>query len=149
MVLPLFTPLSLTSAEALSDAVLAHGRKNGFLPLAVAVLDVGGHLIVGKREDGCGIMRLDVAVAKAWGALGMGVPAKALGERLSVNPGFLSALIAVSDGRLAANAGGVLITDAEGKVIGAVGVSGDIGENDEACALAGIEAAGLRLGTVG
>lgn len=149
MVLPLFTPLSLASADALSDAVLAHGRKSSFLPLAVAVLDVGGHLIVGKREDGCGIMRLDVAVAKAWGALGMGVPAKALGERLSGNPGFLSALIAVSDGRLAANAGGVLITDAEGRVIGAVGVSGDIGENDEACALVGIEAAGLRLGTVG
>lgn len=148
MVLPLFAPLSLASCEAIADGVLAHGRKNGFMPLAVAVLDLGGHLVAGKREDGCGNMRLDIAIAKAWGALGMGVPARTLGERFSGNPGFLSALIAVSDGRLAANAGGVLIVDDEHRVVGAVGVSGDIGENDEACAMAGLEAARLRPGLI-
>lgn len=143
MVLPLYTPLSLASSEAIVEAALAHGRAQAMLPLAVVVLDMGGHVIVAKREDGCGIMRVDVATAKAWGALGMGIPAKVLGQRLAANPVFLSALVAVSEGRMAPNAGGVLILNPAGQVIGAVGISGDTGDNDELCAQAGLTAAGL------
>lgn len=143
MVVSLVSPLPLAVAEIAVNAALEHARAQGMAPLAVIVLDVGGHPIVAKREDGAGILRLDVATAKAWGALGMGVAPKVLGERLAGSPAFMNALVAASDGRLAAHAGGVLILDGEGRGIGAMGISGDTGDNDEKCALAGLAAAGL------
>ena len=144
MVVSLITPLSLAAAELAVDTALEHARAQGMAPLAVVVLDVGGHPIIAKREDGAGILRLDVATAKAWGALGMGVAPKVLGERLAGNPGFMNALVAASGGRMAAHAGGVLILDADGRGIGAMGISGDTGDNDEKCALAGLAKAGLN-----
>lgn len=145
MVISLFAPLPLDAAAKAVDAALAHARTHDIAPLAVVVLDLGGHPLVVKREDGAGILRLDVATAKAWGALGMGVAPKVLGERLSGNPGFMNALVAASGGRLAAHAGGVLILDDEGRGIGAMGISGDTGDNDEKCAVAGLAAAGLKF----
>jgi len=144
MVVSLITPLSLSAAELAVNTALEHARARGMAPLAVVVLDVGGHPIIAKREDGAGILRLDVATAKAWGALGMGVAPKVLGERLAGNPGFMNALVAASGGRMAAHAGGVLILDADGRGIGAMGISGDTGDNDEKCALAGLAKAGLN-----
>ena len=145
MVHKLLSPLPLALAETIVDAALAHGRKHGMEPLAIVVLDLGGHVILAKREDGAGIMRLEVATAKAWGALGMGVAPKGFGEKLSGNPNFVTALVAASDGRFAPHAGGVLILDDNGHGIGAVGISGDLGNNDETCALAGLAAAGLKF----
>jgi len=137
------TPLSLSQATTIIDAALAEGHTQGFMPLTVAVLDTGGHLIALKREDGSGIVRADVAIGKAWGALGLGLSSRAIGANNTDRPAFLNALAAASNGRCVPVAGGVLISDNDGAIIGAVGISGDNSDNDEHCALAGIKAAGL------
>jgi uncharacterized protein GlcG (DUF336 family) len=134
---------TLDQAEAIAAATLQHGRSLGAAPLTVAVLDAGGHLVVLKREDGSGILRPQIAHAKAWSALGMGVSSRELGVRAERQPIFFGALASVAGGRLAPAAGGVLVRTAEGAVIGAVGVSGDVSDVDEVCALAGLRAAGL------
>lgn len=135
---------SLKQASAIIDTALAEGRTRNFAPLAVAVLDAGGNLIAYKREDGAGIIRFDIAFGKAWGSLGMGFGSRELTERAAKNPGFVTALGVVSQGRIVPSPGGVLVLDQAGEVIGAVGISGDTGDNDEICALAGIEKAGLK-----
>ena len=135
---------TLAQAEAVAAATLEHGRSVGAAPLTVAVLDAGGHLVVLKREDGSGIMRPQIAHAKAWSALGMGFSSREIGRRAEAQPVFFGSLAAVAEGRFAPAAGGVLLRDAGGALLGAVGVSGDVSDVDEACALAGIAAAGLR-----
>jgi uncharacterized protein GlcG (DUF336 family) len=115
-----------------------------FQPLTVVVLDAGGHMVVVKREDGSGIVRMEIARGKAWGALGMGLGSRTLFERAEKTPMFFTTLAAASGGRVVTNPGGVLIRDAGGDVIGAVGISGDTSDNDEMCAIAGIAAAGLK-----
>ena len=137
-------PLTLDRASRIADAALKAAREQKSKPLAVVVLDAGGHDIVVKREDGCGILRVDIARGKAWGALGMGLGSRELARKAEQNPRFFAALAAASGGRLVPNPGGVLVRDGEGNVIGAVGISGDQSDRDEACAIAGIQAAGLR-----
>jgi uncharacterized protein GlcG (DUF336 family) len=142
--------VTLQQATAIVGAALRRGRETGCAPLAVAVLDDGGHLKAFAREDGAGILRPQIAAGKAWGALGMGVGSRALARRLADNPQqhpFFTALKAMSDGRVVPVPGGVLIRGAGGAVVGAVGISGDVSDKDEACALAGIEAAGLVADT--
>jgi len=141
--------LSLAQANVIIDAALGVARHRQFASLTVAVLDAGGHLIALKREDGSGILRADIAIGKAWGALGMGFSSREIGERAARAPTFYAALFAASQGRMVPSAGGVLVCDMEGEVLGAVGISGDASDNDEACALAGIEAAGLRARPAG
>ena len=135
--------LKLIQATAIIDAALAEGRRNNFALLGVAVLDAGGHMIAFKREDGASLLRFDLAYGKAWGALGMGFGTRELAERAAKNPAFVGALSAVSQGRMVPSPGGVLIAAADGEVIGAIGISGDTGDNDEICAIAGVKAAGL------
>ncbi len=135
--------LSLQQADALADATLAHARDIEAAPLAVVVLDLGGHPVVVKREDGAGILRVDIATAKAYGALGMGMSSRAIGERAEKQPAFFTALAAVTGGRLAPAAGGVLVHSPGGDLLGAVGVSGDVSDVDEACVLAAVAATGL------
>lgn len=135
--------LRLAQASTIIDAALAKAREQQFAPLAVAVLDAGGHLIAFKREDGAGIVRFDIAYGKAWGALGMGFGTRELAERATKVPTFVATLAAVSHGRMVPSPGGVLIVSADKEVIGAVGISGDFGDNDEVCAIAGIDAVGL------
>jgi uncharacterized protein GlcG (DUF336 family) len=135
--------LKLTQAETIIDAALAEGRRKNLALLAVAVLDAGGHLIAFKREDGATFLRFELAYGKAWGALGMGFGTRELAERAAKNPAFVGALSAVSQGRMVPSPGGVLIVGPGAEVLGAVGISGDTGENDEICALAGIKAVGL------
>ena len=133
--------LSLAQADTLADEVFRHARATDAAPLAVVVLDPGGHVVVAKREDGAGILRVEIATAKAYGALGMGMSSRTIAERAEKQPTFFGTLAAVADGRLAPAAGGVLVHDADGTLLGAVGVSGDTSDVDEACVLAGIEAA--------
>ncbi|MDO8478828.1 MAG: heme-binding protein [Candidatus Rokubacteria bacterium] len=138
--------ITLEQATTVVEAALRKGRETGCAPLAVAVLDDGGHLKAFSREDGAGIIRPQIAVGKAWGALGMGMGSRALARRVAEQPQqapFFAALNAMSDGRVVPAPGGVLIRDGAGTVIGAVGISGDTSDKDEACALAGIEAAKL------
>jgi uncharacterized protein GlcG (DUF336 family) len=138
--------ITLQAATAIVEGALRKARETGCAPLAVAVLDAGGHLKAFAREDGAGIIRPQIAAGKAWGALGMGVGSRALARRVIDQPqqqAFFAALNAMSDGRVVPAPGGVLIRDAAGVVVGAVGISGDVSDKDEVCALAGIAAAGL------
>ncbi|MET8310866.1 MULTISPECIES: heme-binding protein [unclassified Micromonospora] len=135
--------MTLAQAEAVAAGTLRHARAAGAAPLAVAVLDPGGHVVVVKREDGAGILRVEIATAKAFGALGMGMSSREIAQRAERQPTFFASLAAVTGGRLAPAAGGVLVRDADGSLLGAVGASGDVSDVDEACVLAGIAAAGL------
>jgi len=143
--------LTLVQARTIIDAALARGRVDGAQPLAVVVLDAGAHPVATVREDGASLFRFDIAKAKASGALGMGADTRALAARAASNPVFFQS-VAAATGRLALSPGGVLIRETEGpragEVIGAVGISGDTGECDEACAIAGILSAGLSHGDV-
>ena len=134
--------LSLDIAETIIDNALAKAREHAMEPMSVTVLDTGGHLIAFKREDGSGIVRAQIAMGKAWGALGMGAPSRLLRDRLSQRLGFVAALTDASEGRFVPVPGGVLVLDDEHYTIAAVGISGDTSERDELCAIAGIKAAG-------
>jgi uncharacterized protein GlcG (DUF336 family) len=136
--------VTLAQASTVVDAALKAARDQKQMPQTIVVLDAGGHVVCAKREDGSGIVRFEIAVGKAYGALGMGWGSRTMMERAAPNPNFLTAIAAASGGRLVPNPGGVLIRDAGGAIIGAVGISGDTGDNDEIIAVAGIEAAGLK-----
>jgi uncharacterized protein GlcG (DUF336 family) len=136
--------LTLDQASTIVDTALKKGRETNCAPLTVAVLDAGGHLVAFKREDRSGILRFDIAFGKAWGSLGMGYSSRTLDERAEKYPTFFQMLATVSQGRLVAAPGGVLIRDGGGDIIGAVGISGDSSDKDEVCAVAGIQAAGLK-----
>jgi uncharacterized protein GlcG (DUF336 family) len=137
------TSLSLHQAEGIVDSGLDRARELGLKPLTIAVLDAGGHLVAFKRQDKSGILRPDIAQGKAWGALGMGLGGRALAQRAEMAPAFFTSLASVSHGRIIPVPGGVLIRAADGDIVGAVGVSGDLPDNDEACAFFGIERVGL------
>ena len=142
MVTKLATTLPLAAAEAMIDGAFAEGLRLNLLPLTVVVLDAGGNLVGAKRQDVSGIVRFDVARGIGWASLGMGLPAAVLGQRMKENVGFLTGIVGVSGGRVAANDGGVLVVNEHGEAIGAVGISGDVGTKDEIAAIAGIRAAG-------
>ncbi|MCB4769661.1 heme-binding protein [Ancylobacter sp. Lp-2] len=135
--------ITLAQADAIVAAALTEARARAFEPLTIVVLDAGGHLVVAKREDGSGILRYDIAFAKAYGALGFGFGSRTLAGRAAKAPMFFTAVSAVAQGRMVPVPGGVLVRDAQGRVVGAVGISGDTGDNDEAAAIHGIELAGL------
>jgi uncharacterized protein GlcG (DUF336 family) len=141
------TVLTLNKASDIVDAALREARELGLRPLSVTVLDPGGHPIVVKREDGAGILRPQIAHAKAWGCLGTGSGGAAGARHATRDPAFFAALAAISEGRIASSRGGVLIRDTEGQLVGSIGVSGDRPENDEKCAVAGVESAGLAADT--
>ena len=136
--------VTLAQASTIVDVALKKARDSNLAPLTVAVLDPGGHLVAYKREDKSGILRFDIAFGKAWGALGMGFGSRTLASRAAKTPQFFTMLAAASGGRMVTNPGGVLIKDSSGTVVGACGISGDTSDKDEMCAVAGIEAAGLK-----
>ncbi|MBV7486838.1 heme-binding protein [Bordetella sp. BOR01] len=135
--------LGLPQADKIASEALAAARRHGFAPLAVAVLDARACLKVFRADDGTSMLRGDIAIAKARGALGMGVGGRDLARRAAANPAFFQSLGTVSQGGMVPVRGSVLVRDARGALLGAVGISGDSAENDEVCAIAGIEAAGL------
>lgn len=142
-VLHVQSSLTLAHAEKMIDAALQAARAADLLPLTVAVLDSGGHLVAFKREDGCGVLRFDIALGKAWGALGMGISSRTIRDRLGNRPAFQGALAAASGGRFVPVPGGVLALDAARQAIAAIGISGDASDRDEYAAIMGVRAAGL------
>lgn len=140
------TKLTLAMANTIITAALAKSRAQGYKPMAVAVLDEGGNLKAFASEDGATMFRFDIALAKAWGALGMGVSSRKLAERAKENPNFFVSLSSTASGKFLPQTGAVVIKDAEGKVIGAAGASGGTGDEDELICIAGVEAAGLAHG---
>jgi uncharacterized protein GlcG (DUF336 family) len=135
--------LTLAKANEIIAAAFAKGGEMGLKPLSVAVLDPGGHTIAFQRSDGSSFMRYEIAAGKAYGCLAMGVGGRWLNAQAQSRPHFLENVSAVSGGRIVAVPGGVLVMH-DGEIVGAVGVTGDSSENDEACAIAGIEAAEFK-----
>lgn len=135
--------LTLEAADRIIDAALAARRQAGGKPLCVVVLDTHGYHIALKREDAASMFRPDIALGKAWGSIAMGEGSRALARKARDNPAFFTGLAATSSGRLLPQPGGVLVKSRDGAILGAVGISGDTGDNDEAFAIAGIQAAGL------
>jgi uncharacterized protein GlcG (DUF336 family) len=139
------TTPTLEQANVIVQAALGRARALGIKPLGVVVLDSGGHIKAAQREDGASMFRLDVAIGKAWGAVAMGISSRAVAKRAADNPNFINALSATSQGKLLPQPGAVLIYDAAGQLLGAVGASGGTGDEDEAVCQFGVEAAGLRI----
>jgi glc operon protein GlcG len=142
--IPIYSSLDLATATGITEAVLQLRQQHKLLPLAIVVLDAGGNTVSFRREDGCGVLRHDIARGKAWGALGMGMATRQIRDRLSNRPTFQAALSAAADGRFIPTPGGVLILNAQGMAIGAVGISGDASDKDEFCAIEAIKMAGLQ-----
>jgi len=139
--------VNLEAASLIVDKSIEKGRELGFKPLTVAVLDAGGQLKAFKREDGSSLLRPEIAIGKAWGVLGMGHGGRELARRAAKVPMFFNALSVMSGGRMVPVPGGVLIRSGSGDVLGAVGISGDTADNDEICAVYGIESARLTADT--
>ncbi|MCB0990668.1 MAG: heme-binding protein [Acidimicrobiales bacterium] len=137
------TQLSIEHARTIISAGFAKAMAEGFKPLAILVLDAGGHPLAFERQDGASFGRFDVANGKARAAIAMGVGSRTLDSMARDRPHFMSGLVGAFGGTVVPVPGGVLVTDQTGAVIGAVGVSGDTSDNDETAAVAGIEGAGL------
>lgn len=135
--------LTLTAARRIIAVALEHGTAQGMKPLSVVVLDAGGHPIAFERADGASPGRFEIARAKAYGAVMLGMGGAAQKLRAEAQGYFMAALSGVFEGKILPVPGGVLVRDGTGRVMGAVGVTGDTSENDAAAALAGITAAGL------
>lgn len=136
--------MNLDLARRVIDAALAKSKELGLKPIAVAVLDTRGCLKSFSAQDGTSLLRGDVAQGKAYGALALGMGSRAIFKRAQEQAFFVDAVNTLARGAIIPVPGGVLIRDAAGTLIGAVGVSGDTSDNDELCALAGIEGAGFR-----
>jgi len=135
--------LTLDHARTMIQTAFAKGQELNLKPLTVAVLDAGGALVALERMTGASPMRPEIAIGKANGAVQMGLGSRALQTRAETQPFFIQAMNALAKGSLVPVPGGVLIRDEEGRVIGAVGITGDTSDNDETCAIAGIKAAGF------
>ncbi len=138
--------LTLAQANTIIAGALETARQKSHRPMAVVVLDESGHLRAAQREDGASMFRIDIATGKAWAAVGMGAASRTLGERARDNPTFYGALPATAQGKFLAQTGAVVIKDAAGEILGAVGASGGTGDEDEAICMAGVSAAGLQYG---
>jgi uncharacterized protein GlcG (DUF336 family) len=138
------TELTLAKANAIIETALSKGAELKLKPLGVAVLDAGGHLVAFQRQDGASFLRPQMASGKAYGALALGMGSRRLETFAKERPHLMAGVGDVSGGKIIPVPGGVLIRDKSGAVIGAVGISGDTSDNDEAAAIAGIEAAGFK-----
>ena len=138
--------LTLAQANQIVAAAFAQSQASSYKPMAVVVLDDAGHVKSAQRQDGASMFRIDVASGKAWAAIGMGAASRVLGQRAKENPNFFVALAATAQGKFLPQTGAVLVKDAGGAVIGAVGASGGTGDEDEAICIAGVVAAGLAHG---
>jgi uncharacterized protein GlcG (DUF336 family) len=139
--------LKLKAAQKIVKSALDAARQKAMKPLAVAVIDARGALVAFAAEDGSSLKRERIARGKADGAVALGVSSRQIGKMAAERPHFVAAVTHAVGGSLIPVAGGVLIRDAKGGLLGAVGVSGDTSDNDELAAVAGIEAAGLKAET--
>ncbi len=135
--------ITLAEANRIIEVTLATAAEMKLKPLTVAVLDAGGHLKALARQDGTSTIRPEMAQGKARGAISLGIGSRAIFKRAQEQPFFVQAINGLAGGSLVPVPGGVLVRDAAGDIVGAVGVTGDTSDNDETCAIAGIEAAGF------
>ena len=141
--------LRSADAEKIGKRVLELARGNGLNPMAVAVLSASGQLLFFRMEDGNPLLREAIARGKAVGALGLGMDSANVAKMYAERPGFVNSAIALTGGSLIPAAGGVVVRDPKtNAVLGAVGVSGDLSDKDEACAIEAIRAAGFTCAAI-
>jgi uncharacterized protein GlcG (DUF336 family) len=138
--------LTLDQANRIIAAALQRATEAGYKPMAVVVLDEGGHVKSAQRQDGASMFRVDIATGKAWASVAMGAASRVLTQRAKDLPAFFGALASTGKGRFIPQTGAVLIADAAGNVLGAAGASGGTGDEDEEICIAGVRAAGLQAG---
>lgn len=136
--------LNLDEAVAMINGCFAAAARRRLRPLTAVVLDSGGRLKAALKQDGCAMLRFEIAYGKAYAALAMGRPSRMVLQKQREKPVFIDNLLELADGPMFLEAGGQLIRDAVGEVIGAIGVTGDAGEMDDLCAVAGIHEAGYK-----
>jgi uncharacterized protein GlcG (DUF336 family) len=122
--------LTLEKANEIINAAINKARELNLSPVTVVVLDEAGHLKALQREDGASMIRQQIATAKAWGAVNMGVSSRSLAGVAVQRPDFMNALVNIADGKIMPAPGGVLIRDEDNNLIGAVGISGDSSDQD-------------------
>jgi uncharacterized protein GlcG (DUF336 family) len=137
------TTLDLETARTVIAGARAHASTAGLKPLTVVVLDAGGHVLAAEREDGSSMKRFEIGFGKAYGALSLGMGSRSIMGRAEQQPFFIAAVTSAVGGTLVPVPGGVLVRSEGGDLLGAVGVTGDTSDNDEAAAVAGIHGAGL------
>ena len=136
--------MSLKESLQIIDGAFARAAELKLKPLTIVVLDAGGHVKAVQKQDGCSLMRYDIAKGKAYAALAMGRSSKLVLQKSREKPIFMDVLRKMSDEQLFLEGGGQLILDVSGEVVGAVGITGDVNEMDDECAFAGIRAAGFQ-----
>jgi uncharacterized protein GlcG (DUF336 family) len=136
--------ISLDEAVAMINGCFAAAKSRKLRPLTAVVLDAGGRLKAALKQDGCAMLRFEIAYGKAYAALSMGRPSRLVLQKQREKPVFMENLIELADGPMFLEAGGQLVRDAAGEVVGAIGVTGDAGEMDDVCAIAGIHVAGYK-----
>lgn len=136
------TDLTLAAAQTIVETALAQARANNYNPIGIVVVDARGSLKASAAEDGTSLMRWKVAFGKAYGSIAWGAGSKKIEKMAADRPNFFAGVAHLADGGILPVGGGVLIRDAQNRIIGAVGISGDTSDNDEAAAVAGIKAAG-------
>jgi len=136
--------ISLEQAVILINGVFAAAAERKLRPLAAVVLDAGGRVKAFLKQDGCSMLRFEIAQGKAYAALSLGRSSRLVLQKAKEKPIFMENLQKLADGPMFLEGGGQLVRDAQGEVIGAVGVTGDVNEMDDICAVAGIHAAGFK-----
>ncbi|WP_193174800.1 GlcG/HbpS family heme-binding protein [Oricola nitratireducens] len=137
--------LPLKDANVIVEAALAYAKDQNLSPLCIAVLDPGGHTLSLQRADGASMLRPAIATGKAYAALALGIDSRQVASMAIERPNLLAGLSGVSGGRIVPLPGGILISSG-GTLLGAVGVTGDTSDNDEACAIHAVKAAGFKVG---
>ena len=138
--------LTLKKANQIINGALASARHLNLAPLTVVVLDENGFVKAMQREDGATNLKKDIAMAKAWGAVNMGMSSRSLAVVAEQRPAFMNALVNIAEGKVMPVPGGVLIRNEDNHIVGAVGISGDVSDQDERSAVAGIKEAGFIAG---
>ncbi len=138
--------LTLKKANQIINGALATARHLNLAPLTVVVLDENGFVKAMQREDGATNLKKDIAMAKAWGAVNMGMSSRSLAVVAEQRPAFMNALVDIAGGKVMPVPGGVLIRNEDNRIIGSVGISGDVSDQDERSAVAGIKEAGFIAG---
>ena len=145
--------LSMYHADKIADKVIACCERNGFNPIAVFVLDASGSPLISKRMDGCSPVGIsDFARAKAYSCIVNKYPSRTFRDRYTSEEASakfcqMTSMVAVSGNQMAPFPGGILLKIGD-TIVGAVGVSGAAGDEDEYCAIRGVQEANLGLSTV-
>jgi uncharacterized protein GlcG (DUF336 family) len=136
--------ISLDQANKIISGTFASAKKRKAYALAAIVLDAGGRVKAFQKQDGASLLRFEIAYGKAFAALGLNRSSRQVLQKAREKPPFMQSLVELSDGPLFLEAGGQLFRDPDGEIVGAVGVTGDVNEVDDLCAIDGIHAGGFR-----